>query len=208
MSTSVKDLLLIPSDAMTLHGRVLGADATATTYLLNCPPDDKTCERNGETITLGPWAEKTLASSADPTGTIDVVITEPQDGTKWFYSLHCEMSRSVAQECTMINRPANGPSTIGPKTYKGESDLREIYGPTFEYGRVTLTAGLEKLKSEYPTTTTATGEAETTESVSKKTGSSTASADAPAESNGGMRGVKLSLAAICAGLFATMALSI
>ncbi|KAF5604800.1 hypothetical protein FPCIR_652 [Fusarium pseudocircinatum] len=206
MSTSVKDLLLIPSDAMTLHGKVLGADATATTYLLNCPPDADSCDRNGQTITLGPWAEKTLASSADPTGTMDVVITEPQDGTKWFYSLHCEMSRSVAQECTMINRPANGPSTIGSKTYKGESALREIYGPTFEYGRVTLTAGLEKLKSEYPTTTTATSEAEATEFVSKETGSSTASADAPAESNGGLRDVKLSLGAVCAGLFATVVL--
>ncbi|KAF4415100.1 hypothetical protein FACUT_13687 [Fusarium acutatum] len=204
MSTSVKDLLLIPSDAMTLHGKVLGADATATTYLLNCLPDDKTCERNDQTITLGPWAEKTLASSADPTGTMDVVITEPQDGTKWFYSLHCEMSRSVAQECTMTNRPANGPSTIGLKTYKGESALREIYGPTFEYGRVTLTAGLEKLKSNCSSTTTAEG----TESVSKETGSSTAGADALAESNCGLRGMKLSLAAVCAGLFATMALSL
>ncbi|KAI1025161.1 hypothetical protein LB505_009429 [Fusarium chuoi] len=204
MSTSVKGLLLIPSDAMALHGKVLGADATATTYLLNCLPDDKACERSGQTITLGPWAEKTLGSSADPTGTMDVVITEPQDGTQWFYSLHCEMSRSVAQDCTMINRPADGPSTIGPKTYRGESALREIYGPTFEYGRVTLTAGLEKLKSEYPSTATAEG----TESVSKETGSSTVEADAPAESNGGLKGVKLSLAAVCAGLFATLALSL
>ncbi|KAG5770733.1 hypothetical protein H9Q69_010128 [Fusarium xylarioides] len=203
MSTSVKDLLLIPSDAMTLHGKVLGADAIATTYLLNCPPDDKTCERNGQTITLGPWAEKTLASSADPTGTIDVVITEPQDGTKWFYSLHCEMSRSAAQECTMINRPANGPSTIGTKTYKGESALREIYGPTFEYGRVTLTAGLDKLKSEYPSATMAEG----TDSVSRETGSSTASADAPRESNGVSGAARFSLAAVCAGLFVATMLS-
>ncbi|KAF5575551.1 hypothetical protein FPANT_11294 [Fusarium pseudoanthophilum] len=201
MSTSVKDLLLIPSDAMTLHGKVLGADATATTYLLSCPPDSDSCERNGQTITLGPWAEKTLASTAEPTGIMDVVITEPQDGTKWYYSLHCEMSRSVAQECTMINKPADGPSTAGLKTYKGESALREIYGPTFEYGRVMLTAGLEKIKSEYPTTTTADG----TESVSKENASSTAGADAPAESNGGLRDVKLSLAAVCAGLFAIMA---
>ncbi|SCV34449.1 uncharacterized protein FFB14_04916 [Fusarium fujikuroi] len=188
---------------MTLHGKVLGADATATTYLLNCPPDAESCERNGQTITLGPWAEKTIASSVDPTGAMDVVITEPQGSTKWFYSLHCEMSRSVAQDCTMINRPADGPSTIGPKTYKAESALREIYGPTFEYGRVTLTAGLEKLKSEYPSTTTAEG----TES-SKETGSSTAGADAPAESNGGLKGVKLSLATVCAGLFATLALTL
>ncbi|RBA17655.1 hypothetical protein FPRO05_11370 [Fusarium proliferatum] len=205
MSTSVKDLLLVPSDAMTLHGKVLGADATATTYLLNCPPDAENCERSGQTITLGPWAEKTLASSVDPTGAMDVVITEPQDGTKWFYSLHCEMSRSVAQDCTMINRPADGPSTIGPKTYRGESALREIYGPTFEYGRVTLTAGLEKLKSEYPSTTTAEG----TES-SKETDSSTATAgaNAPAESNGGLKGVRLSLTTVCAGLFAILALSL
>ncbi|EXA34137.1 hypothetical protein FOVG_14579 [Fusarium oxysporum f. sp. pisi HDV247] len=122
MSTSVKELLLVPSDAMTLHGKVLGADATATTYLLNCPPDAESCERNGQTITLGPWAEKTLASSADPTGT--------------------------------------------------------------------------------------TGEAEGTESVSKETGSSTATADAPAESNGGSRVLRFSLAAGYAGLLATMALSL
>lgn len=103
----------------------------------------------------------------------------------------------------MINWPADGPSTIGPKTYRGESALREIYGPTFEYGRVTLTAGLEKLKSEYPSTTTAEG----TES-SKETDSSTAGANAPAESNGGLKGVRLSLATVCAGLFATLALSL
>ncbi|KAF5548824.1 hypothetical protein FMEXI_4494 [Fusarium mexicanum] len=208
MSTSVKDLLLIPSDAMTLYGKVLGADTTATTYLLECPSNDEACDRNGQTITLGPWAEKTLASSVDPTGTMDVAITELPDGTKWFYSLHCEMSRSVAQDCTVTNRPANGPSTIGPETYKDELDMREIYGPTFEYGRVTLTAGLEKLKSVYPTTTTTTGEAEATESVLKETGSSTAGADAPAESNGGLRGMTLSLAAVCAGLFAIMELSL
>ncbi|KAF5674117.1 hypothetical protein FCIRC_7886 [Fusarium circinatum] len=204
MSTIVKDLLLILSDAMTLYGKVLGADATATTYLLECPSNDEACDRNGQTITIGPWAEKTLAGSADPTGTMDVAITELPDGTKWFYSLHCEMSRSVAKDCTVINRPANGSSTIGPETYKDELEMREIYGPTFEYGRVTLTSGLEKLKSEYPSTTTAEG----TKSVSKETGSSPASVDAPAKSNGGIRAIKLSLAAVCAGLLAIIELSL
>ncbi|KAF4502558.1 hypothetical protein FAGAP_1199 [Fusarium agapanthi] len=179
MSTSVRDLLLIPSDAMTLHGKVLGADATATTYLLNCPPDSDSCERNGQAITLGPWAEKTLASSAEP---------NRNHGRS-----HHRATR----------RPASGPSIIGVKTYKGESDLREIYGPTFEYGRITLTAGLEKLKVEYATTTTAEG----TEPVSKETGSSTAGADAPAESNGGSSAVRFSLAAVCAGLFVVIILS-
>ncbi|KAF4342727.1 hypothetical protein FBEOM_3310 [Fusarium beomiforme] len=203
MSTSVKELLLVPSDAMTLYGKVLGTDATATTYLLNCLSDTDDCERNGQTITLGPWAERTLASGADPTGTMDIVITEAQESTKWFYSLHCKMSRSIAQKCIMENRPAE--ETSAPSTLKGESKLREIYGPTFEYGRITLTAGLENLRDEYPTrSATSTASASKDEhSTTRETGAS--STEAPGESNHASERGK-SLATVFAGLLVALIL--
>src|SRR5688500_16956176 len=116
MTTSVTQLLVIPNDALTLMGKVVGADATATTYVLECRKDDDECSRMRQTITLGPWAEKALATGAPKTGDLDIWISDKlEDGTPWTFSQHCEMSRSVAQKCTISQGPVKD-----SKEYKTE----------------------------------------------------------------------------------------
>ncbi|RFN49792.1 hypothetical protein FIE12Z_5940 [Fusarium flagelliforme] len=208
MATSVTQLLVIPNDALTLMGKVVGADATATTYVLECRKDDDDCSRMKQTITLGPWAEKALATGAAKTGDLDVWISDKlEDGTPWTFSQHCEMSRSVAQKCTVSQGPVKDSKEyktedFPPQTHTDASGLREVYGPTYAYAEVTLTAGLEKLAAA-----TATGSsAEETESTSGQSETSTATADAPGETNGAERSLLSPLAAACAGALAVMAL--
>ncbi|KAF4993242.1 hypothetical protein FGRMN_6606 [Fusarium graminum] len=228
MSTTVTSLLVIPSDSIKLHGKVIGADATATTYVLQCPPHDSTCDRSDTTITLGPWAEKTLAPGTAPTGVMDIWVNdtiplEPTavgstkvENVPWTYSLHCQMSRSVAQECTMGNGPIkdseNHPNSMYPSQTFAGSELRDIYGPTYAYSAITLTAGLEMLNGKHASTTsaaTATSDStsseetgSTSQSTGTSTGSSTGSASAPGETNdSSARRVSSILAAACVGLF-------
>ncbi|KAF5660142.1 hypothetical protein FHETE_9115 [Fusarium heterosporum] len=227
MSTTVTSLLVIPSDSIKLHGKVIGADATATTYVLQCPPHDSTCDRSDTTITLGPWAEKTLAPGAAPTGVMDIWVNdtiplEPTavgntkvESVPWTYSLHCQMSRSVAQECTMGNGPIedseNHPKSMYPTQTFAGSELRDIYGPTYAYSAITLTAGLEMLDGKHASTTSATATDDSTsseetgstsQSTATSTGTSTGSAEAPGETNdGSTRRVSSILAVACVGLF-------
>jgi len=208
MTTSVTQLLVIPNDALTLMGKVVGADATATTYVLECRKDDDECGRMKQTVTLGPWAEKALATGAAKTGDLDVWISDKlEDGTPWTFSQHCEMSRSVAQKCTVSQGPVKDSKEyktedFPPQTHTDASGLREVYGPTYVYAQVTLTAGLEKLASA-----TATGSsAEETESTASQSGTSTATVDASDETNGAERSLLSPLAAACAGALAVIAL--
>ncbi|KAM0344737.1 hypothetical protein ACHAPU_007109 [Fusarium lateritium] len=224
MSTTVTSLLVIPSDSIKLHGKVIGVDATATTYVLQCPPHDSVCDRLDTTITLGPWAEKTLAPGAATTGVMDIWVNdtiplEPTvvgstnvENVPWTYSLHCQMSRSVAQECTMANGPIrdskNHPKSMYPTQTFAGSELRDIYGPTYAYSAITLTAGLEKLGGKHASTASAattTGDSASsgeTGYTSQSTGTSTGSAEAPGETNdGSMRRVSSILAVACVGLF-------
>ncbi|KAL4731091.1 hypothetical protein ACLX1H_000051 [Fusarium chlamydosporum] len=188
MSTSITKLLLVPNDGMTLMGKVLGADATATTYVLECPFGAEDCDRFTETLTLGPWAEKTLAPGAAKTGDFDIWISDTlTDGTPWTVSQHCKMSRSVAQECTISQGPVKDSKDhktkdYPPQTYTDKQELAEVYGPTYQYAEVTLTAGLEKLAS-----TTATGS--DTATSAEHTESSTSGAAAPEETNSAGTGV-------------------
>ncbi|KAJ4128235.1 hypothetical protein NW768_008523 [Fusarium equiseti] len=208
MTTSVTQLLVIPNDALTLMGKVVGADATATTYVLECRKDDDECSRMRQTITLGPWAEKALATGAAKTGDLDVWISDKlEDGTPWTFSQHCEMSRSVAQKCTVSQGPVKDSKEyktedFPPQTHTDVSGLREVYGPTYAYAQVTLTAGLEKLAA-----VAATGSsAEATESTASQSGTSTATADAHDETNGTGRSLLNPLAATCAGILVVLVL--
>ncbi|KAI6774969.1 hypothetical protein HG530_001727 [Fusarium avenaceum] len=222
MSTTVTHLLLPPTGFAELRGRVLNADATATTYHLQCPPNDSNCSDVDETVTLGPWAEKTLAQDAEPTGAMDVQLSytssyEPTavgntraELVTWTYSLHCEMSRSVAQQCTVTQGPVKDISELRKsdypaQTYTDKSGLAEIYGPTYTYAPITLTAGLEKLGGKHASSTessmaSATGDS--AEEPGTSASSSTDSADAPGKTNDGVgRSVPSILALACVGLF-------
>ncbi|KAI0126842.1 hypothetical protein BJ170DRAFT_420898 [Xylariales sp. AK1849] len=142
-TTSVTSLLLFNTDAdQTLVAEVLGADPTATTFLLNCPSgtDSNDCGTYDESVTIGPWAQATPPPSAS-TGVYDVHISM---GTEWLYSQHCEMSQTVPVTCTTTNIGGNddGSPTF---TFATVDPTDGILG--WEYFPVTITSGLEKLAS-------------------------------------------------------------
>ncbi|KAM0232305.1 hypothetical protein ACHAP5_010764 [Fusarium lateritium] len=228
MSTTVTSLLLPPTGFAELHGRVLHADATATTYHLQCPPNNSSCSDVDEIVTLGPWAEKTLTQGAEGTGAMDIRLSytsayEPTavgntraEVVTWTYSLHCEMSRSVAQQCTVTQGPVKEISELRKsdypaQTYTDKAGLAEIYGPTYSYAAIILTAGLERLDGKHSSfaessTASATGDsAEETgtaaQSTSSSAGTSTDSAEAPGETNDGVeRSVSSILAVVSVAL--------
>ncbi|CAG7566275.1 unnamed protein product [Fusarium equiseti] len=147
----------------SLVAEVIGADATATTYVLNCPSgtDGNDCGTYNNTVTLGPWASQTLPPSAASTGELDLFITMPgePDVDDWRFSLHCDMSRSVAKKCTTINIGGND-DDHPTATFTASEDLDEF---TLVYAPVTITAGLDILNAkrtgvaEASATSTATG---------------------------------------------------
>ena len=160
-STTVTTLLVPDFDSQTLVAEVLGADSTATTYLLNCPSDVESnlCGLYNNTITLGPWASKTLPPGAAETGIFDYEANvdfeeggENDEG--WEFSVHCKMSRSVAQECTMTNNLAEPGSQT---EIISDASLLSASAP-FAYKEMTITAGAELLSASQ----TLSGEAKST----------------------------------------------
>ncbi|RFN52883.1 hypothetical protein FIE12Z_2896 [Fusarium flagelliforme] len=147
----------------SLVAEVIGADATATTYVLNCPPgtDGSDCGTYNNTVTIGPWASKTLPPGAASTGDLDIFITMPSEDEEydWRFSLHCDMSRSVAKKCTTINIGGND-DDHPTATLTASEDLAEL---TLVYAPVAITAGLDILNAkrtgvaEASATSTATG---------------------------------------------------
>lgn len=127
----------------------------------------------------------------------------------WTYSLHCEMSRSVAQQCTVTQGPVKDISELRQsnypaQTYTDKSGLAEIYGPTYAYAPITLTAGLEKLDGKHASSTESSTASATSDSAEESgtSASSTDSADAPGQTNDGFgRNVPSILALACVGLF-------
>ncbi|KAM0336392.1 hypothetical protein ACHAPQ_004167 [Fusarium lateritium] len=229
MSTTVISLLLPPTGFAELHGRVLHADATATTYHLQCPPDNSSCSDVDETVTLGPWAEETLAQGAEATGAMDIQLSytsayEPTavgntraELVTWTYSLHCERSRSVAQKCTVTQGPVKDISELRKsdypaQTYTDKAGLAEIYGPTYSYAVITITAGLEKLSGKHASSIESSKASATSDSAeetgtaaqstSSSTGTSTDSAEALGKTNDGVeRSVFSVLAVVAVALF-------
>lgn len=163
MTSSLVTSLLLPGyDAQNIVASVIGADATATTYLLNCPPgtDSNDCGTYNQSLTLGPWASQTPVSGQPTTGAFDMYITMDYD-EPWEFSLHCEMTRTVAQECTSINIGGNNDGT--PTATIGGEELTDF---EFAYSPITITAGLEKLEGNGAQATggsaSTTGDASTT----------------------------------------------
>lgn len=152
-------LFLLDSDPQPLVGEVIGVDATATTYVINCAPgtDSNDCGTYNNTYTLGPWASETLPPGAKETGNFDLFITVSDPSDPWEFSMHCEMSRTSAQECTTINNGGNDDGSP-TATFSAVSDLGyELFG----YAAVTITAGQELLAAatsgSQPSKTDATG---------------------------------------------------
>lgn len=150
MPSSVITSLLLPDlGGPGLVAEVLGADATATTYLLNCPDgtDSNECGVYNNSITLGPWASKTVSPGAASTGEFDQFITVSDEADPWRFSLHCEMSRTVPQKCTTIN--INGNDDGSPTATFTLDDFDDMWLATFSHVAVTITAGQELLSATH-----------------------------------------------------------
>ncbi|RSL52993.1 hypothetical protein CEP54_010634 [Fusarium duplospermum] len=145
-SSLVTSLLWIDPDE-SLLAKVLSAEPSATTYLLNCTPepDGRDCGLYA-TVTLGPWASETPPPSAAGTGDFDLYITDLVN--PWKFSLHCAMSGTVPQKCTTVNIGGNdeGRPTA---TFESEEDLEEEGFAEFSYATVTITEGLELLAATH-----------------------------------------------------------
>ncbi|RGP81250.1 hypothetical protein FLONG3_632 [Fusarium longipes] len=162
----------------SLVAEVLGADATATTYLLNCPPgtDGNDCGTYNNSLTVGPWASETIPPGAATTGNLDLFITMPSEDKEddWYFSVHCEMSKTVAQKCTTINRGGNDDG----KPTSTITDPDELQGYNVTHQPVVITAGLDLLNAKHTSvpTTSATTTESSEENVSTPTNTSGTSA--------------------------------
>ncbi|KAJ4251462.1 hypothetical protein NW762_011445 [Fusarium torreyae] len=168
-------------DAYPVWAEVIGAEATATTYVLNCPPgtDGNDCGTYNNTVTIGPWASKTLPAGAASTGDFDLFITMADEYDPWRFSLHCEMSRTVAKDCTTINIGGNDDGH--PTATLTDSDELSYYN--LAYGPVTITAGQELLSAKHTgvakASASATDASQTESSGSEATGTATSGAATP-----------------------------
>ncbi|ETS75219.1 hypothetical protein PFICI_13703 [Pestalotiopsis fici W106-1] len=161
---SITSVLLFNTDEQTIVADVLGADATATTFLLNCPPgtDSDECGTYNETVVVGPWAKPTPPPDAS-TGVYDLEVNM---GTEWFFHLHCDMSETVPVACTTTNLGGNDDGTPTATVTFASSDYSDL---SFDWTPVTITAGLEMLASA-----TGTGSAASSVSSATSTGGSVA----------------------------------
>ncbi|RGP69270.1 hypothetical protein FLONG3_7906 [Fusarium longipes] len=154
MSSVTTTSLLLASYSGHLNAEVIGANPTATTFVLDCDWDkypwkgETDCYVTQQTIVVGPWADKTPAPGAPTTGIYkESYVEEGDDDEEYFsFSAECQMSRTWAETCTTINIGGNddfGPTATFPRSTGTVFD--EFY-PFFGYGAfnylpVTVTAG-------------------------------------------------------------------
>ncbi|KAM0421216.1 hypothetical protein ACHAPT_010936 [Fusarium lateritium] len=179
MSSSLATSLILPPRDGQLVGAALGAEATATTYLIHgCRTeieDLKSCDGSTGTLTLGPWAR----SSADAaiTGVYDAFDVFEYDGETFMYSEHCEMTGIVARVCTVIDEGAiEDPISETFRNEDGEEDERLIFAPY----PIIITEGLELLAATHSTSHKATATGDTDSDAAKATASEQTPAESPA----------------------------
>jgi hypothetical protein len=217
MPSSLTTSIYIMGDpGVPLIADVVGADVSATTYVLNCPPptstDDNDCGLYNMTVTVGPHASKTLPAGAASTGNFDMFMSLPADDHDFQISLHCEMSRTVLTECTTINLGGNddGHPTA---SFSGAKENRMMF--PMAYVPITVTAGAELLEATHTgaakataTATdsqTATDATKTEDASSGESGTETSGAATPVNTSGASSSVArffgaMSVAGIAAAL--------
>ncbi|KAM0421271.1 hypothetical protein ACHAPT_010993 [Fusarium lateritium] len=159
---------------------VIGAEATATTYVLNCGEADieaGECGTFNNTVIVGPWGSKTLPPGAASTGYLDYYVTMADPVEPWEFSIHCKMSRTVAQECTTTNLGGNddGHPTA---TFSSLDQSDDLGFASLTYASVTVTAGQDLLKATHSAATTADDASSTANSGSDASSVKEASAEA------------------------------
>ncbi|RGP74005.1 hypothetical protein FSPOR_1699 [Fusarium sporotrichioides] len=175
MSSITTTSLLLPSYHGHFLAEVVGADPTATTFVLDCDWDkypwegEDDCYVTKQTVVVGPWADKTPTPGAPTRGVykesfMDKGIEEGEEG--YSFSAECQMSKTWAETCTTINIGGNdqyGPTATFPRSTGTAFDgfyYFAGYG-AFNWVPVTVTAG-QKYLSAAATAIAASTEASTT----------------------------------------------
>ncbi|KAH7139685.1 hypothetical protein B0J13DRAFT_67029 [Dactylonectria estremocensis] len=143
MSSDLTTSLFMPKfDPQPIVAEVLAADATATTYLLNCRQGADQCGIFDNTLVVGPWASKTVSPGAATTGELNYRITDSYN--PWLYSIECQMSHTVPLECTTTNSGGNDEDRQ-TATFTGTEAIEEELHITVTFTQVIITAGQELL---------------------------------------------------------------
>ncbi|RGP78826.1 hypothetical protein FLONG3_3024 [Fusarium longipes] len=131
---------------------VIGADTTATTFVLDCDNDknDQDCGLTRDTVIVGPWADKTPAPDAPTTGVWQEAMVIDDEDPFTFY-VKCEMSKSYAEACTAISlggkdKELPNPTETFPQSVVTDShQFEEISYGRFTWLPVTITKGQKYL---------------------------------------------------------------
>ncbi|KAF5557901.1 hypothetical protein FNAPI_5274 [Fusarium napiforme] len=170
-------LMLEYTGAANLVAEVIGANPTATTFVLDCDKpkhkktwDENECYMTKETVILGSWADKTPAPGAATTGIWKRRTVNEDEKEGYSVSVECEMDYTMPKVCTRTLHPSftfdDDRQVTGTYTKHGGTTFDAFY--YFGYGYfgwapVTVTAGQSYLLSA---TTAASTEATATSNVS------------------------------------------
>jgi hypothetical protein len=149
--------LLLPSYSGKFIAEVIGANPTATTFVLDCDfeKNKEDCYVTQRTVVVGPWADKSLAPGAATTGIYRESFVVEEEG--YSFSAQCDMSRTYAKTCITITVSATdagrnddgSPTVTFPRSTGTAFDMfyhAAGYG-AFYWVPVTVTAGQEHLHS-------------------------------------------------------------
>ncbi|PCD25279.1 hypothetical protein AU210_014386 [Fusarium oxysporum f. sp. radicis-cucumerinum] len=188
MSSAITTSLLMLEYTGTpnLVAHVIGANPTATTFVLDCekPKNKKTwdedeCWFTKETIILGPWADKTPAPGAVTTGIWREGSVDDDEEEGYSFSMECQMDYTMPKVCTTTNHASfsfhGGREVTATYTKHGGTTFDGFfyfgYG-YFDWTPVTVTAGQSYLlssKTAASTEATATSDVSGTANAAKAT---------------------------------------
>ncbi|KAF4452161.1 hypothetical protein F53441_4899 [Fusarium austroafricanum] len=152
MTSHTTTSLLLPAYTGNFVADIIGADATATTLVLDCDfkKDKDDCGLTKDTIIVGPWADKTPAPGAATTGLYKEYMAIKDKDDDYTFSVQCDMSKTYAEICTTINIGGNdngSPTATFPRT-ASDTSLYKYHGyGSFIWIPVTVTAGQEHLSA-------------------------------------------------------------
>jgi hypothetical protein len=155
MTSHITTSLLLPAYTGNFIADVIGADATAITFVLDCDfmKDKKDCGLTKDTIIVGPWADNTPAPGAATTGLYKAYIAIKDEDDDYTFSVQCDMSKTYAKTCTTINIGSNdngSPTATFPRTASDTSlYIYHGYG-SFTWVPVTVTADHQYLLTTAP----------------------------------------------------------
>ncbi|PNP85448.1 hypothetical protein FNYG_01277 [Fusarium nygamai] len=154
-------LMLEYTGAANLVAEVIGANPTATTFVLDCdkPKHKKTwdgneCYMTKDTVILGPWADKTPAPGAVTTGIWRDGYVNEDEKEGYSFSIECEMDYTMPKVCTTTNHPSftfhHDRKVTATYTNHGGTTFDGFFYAGWEYfdwAPVTVTAGQSYLLS-------------------------------------------------------------